>query len=109
MKVICDKDIPPNSNDLEKILRLKIDREVKNQINELVIEVIQAFNHMELALRTRNIYEKGGRVLLCQYIISTLAPEEIQELERGDEIINRIKDIEFFDQINTLAGNLKSL
>ena len=109
MNVICDEKISPNSNELEEILRLKIDREVKNQIHELVAEVMHTFNHKGLALRTRNIYEKGGRVLLCQYIISTLAPEEIQELERSDEIINKIKDMEFFDQINTLAGNLKSL
>ena len=50
-----------------------------------------------------------GIEFFCANIFSTLNPYQLPELERSDEIINRIKDMEFFDQINTLAGNLKSL
>ena len=109
MKVISDENISPDSNELEELLRLKIDREVKNQIHELVTKVMETFNQMELARHATCSRDKGDRVLLCQYLISTLNPYQLPELENSDEIINRIKDIEFFDQINMLAGNLKSL
>ena len=46
MNVISMK-ISPNSNELEEILRLKIDREVKNQIHELVAEVMHTFNQRD--------------------------------------------------------------
>jgi uncharacterized protein YlzI (FlbEa/FlbD family) len=109
MKVISDENISANSNELEELLRLKIDREVKNQIHEVVTKVMQTFNQMELARHATGSSDMGDRVLLCQYLISTLNPYQLPELENSDEIINRIKDMEFFDQINTLAGNLKSL
>ena len=68
MKVICDENIPHNSNELEKILRLKTDRKVKNQIHELVTEVMHTFNKMELARHGTSSSDMGDRVLLCQYI-----------------------------------------
>jgi hypothetical protein len=109
MKVISDENISHNSNELEEILRIKVDHEVSNKIEKIVRKVMEAFNETERAQHPTKSSAMGDRVLLCQYIISTLNPYHLPELANSDEIINRIKDIEFFDQINTVAENLKSL
>ena len=109
MVVIETKKIPPSPEDLGEILRIKVDHEVSNKIEKIVRKVMEFFNETELARGSKNSSNKNDRVLLCQYIISTLNPDQIPKLDQVKEAINVLKDDLYWDQINTLAGNLKSL